>query len=343
MSPLRSAVLFDIDGTLVDTNYFHTLAWWRALRDAGENVPMAKVHPLIGMGSDKLVTSLLGEERSGMSDAHSEQFVPFKSEIVAFAKAGELLAEVARRGPQVVLATSSKESDLKEMLEAIGADEHITELVHGDQVAASKPAPDIFATALELLQLDGTQTIVVGDTRWDVEAARAAGVDAVAVLTGGTTRDDLEAAGAIAVYADVAELLAELDESPLARLFGEGGHGEQPGPSSVLLEDLPHELRSRIEAATAHSQRRLLERRPSQQAPEEEYRVYALTSDRVVHMVLSLRPDGSVDEATETFLRGQITRVEIQGDEASLEVMTPDGRRSIAVPAMVATDLQANT
>jgi HAD superfamily hydrolase (TIGR01509 family) len=219
MNSPGTAVLFDIDGTLVDTNWFHTLSWFKALQDAGEDVAMARIHPLIGMGSDQLVESLLGEQREGLSDLHSKHFEPFKSDIVAFPKAAELLAEVGRRGPQVVLATSSKKSDLKEMLEALDADDHIDEIVHGDQVEASKPAPDIFSTALESLGLDPQRTIVVGDTRWDVEAATKAGLECVAVLTGGTHRHDLEEAGAVAVYSDAAELLAKLDESPLSRLW----------------------------------------------------------------------------------------------------------------------------
>ncbi|MDP9441046.1 MAG: HAD family hydrolase [Actinomycetota bacterium] len=180
MSDPGPAILFDIDGTLVDTNYFHTLAWWRALRDAGEDIPMAEIHPLIGMGSDKMLDRLFGEERPGMSDAHSAQFEPFRREI----RAGE----------------------------------EITDLIHGGLVAASKPAPDIFQTALDKLGLDPGRTMVVGDTRWDLEAASSAGLDCVGVLTGGTTRNHLEEAGAVAVYRNVAELLSELDASPLARL-----------------------------------------------------------------------------------------------------------------------------
>lgn len=218
MSDPGPAILFDIDGTLVDTNYFHTLAWWRALCDAGEDIPMAEIHPLIGMGSDKMLDRLFGEERPGMSDAHSAQFEPFRREIRAFPAAGDLLVEVARRGTKVVLASSSKEEDLKEALEAVGAGEEITDVIHGGLVDASKPAPDIFQTALDKLGLDPGRTMVVGDTRWDLQAASSAGLDCVGVLTGGTTRHDLEEAGAVAVYRDVAELLSELDDSPLARL-----------------------------------------------------------------------------------------------------------------------------
>lgn len=221
MNDAPPAVLFDIDGTLVDTNYLHTLAWWRALRDAGLDVAMSEIHPLIGMGSDKLLKQLIGEERDGLRDAHSEQFRPLKGEVRAFPRARDLLAAVAGRGARVVLATSSQEADLKELLAALDADESIADIVHGDEVEASKPAPDVFSTALDKLGLVPASTIVVGDTRWDVEAASKLGLDTVAVLTGGTPRPELEEAGAVAVYANVADLLDQLDDSPLSRLLSD--------------------------------------------------------------------------------------------------------------------------
>ena len=220
MTATRPAVLFDLDGTLLDTNYFHSVSWWYALREAGEDIAMSRIHPLIGMGSDQLLTELLGEEREGLSELHAKYYKPYKKDLNAFPKAAELMAEVARRDLQVVLATSSKEEDLEQLLEALGPDEGvIDEIVHGDMVGASKPAPDIFAVAMEHLGLDADQTMVVGDTRWDIEAAAKLGVDVVCVTTGGSTRRDLTDAGAVAVYEDVAELLAQLDDSPLARLL----------------------------------------------------------------------------------------------------------------------------
>jgi HAD superfamily hydrolase (TIGR01509 family) len=221
MTSSRPAVLFDIDGTLLDTNYFHAVSWWQALQEAGEDIAMARIHPLIGMGSDQLLVDLLGEEREGLSDVHAKYYKPYKSEYLhAFPRAADLLAEVGKRGAQVVLATSSKEEDLDELLEALGADEGvIEEIVHGDMVGSSKPAPDIFAVALERLDLDPARTMVVGDTRWDIEAAAKLDLEVVCVLTGGWTRADLTEAGAVAVYEDVADLLAHLDDSPLARLL----------------------------------------------------------------------------------------------------------------------------
>jgi len=215
----RPAILFDVDGTLVDTNWLHTLAWWRALQEAGHDISMSRIHPLIGMGSDHLLTELLGEEPDGLSDAHSEQYKPLKADLHPFPKAAEILTEVDRRGGRVVLATSSKKDDIPELCDTIGADDAIDHIVNGSDVEASKPSPDIFATALDQLDLDPERTIVVGDTAWDVEAAAKIGVRCVCVLTGGQTREQLEGKGAVAVYEDVADLLDHLDESPLGRLL----------------------------------------------------------------------------------------------------------------------------
>lgn len=215
----RPAVLVDIDGTLVDTNYFHTLSWWRAFQDVGEDVPMSTIHPLIGMGSDQLVERAIGHESDDASDAHSRHYSSFKDEIKAFAGAADLLNELSRRGALVVLATSADEEDLERLREAIGADDAVDEAVSKGDVSASKPAPDIFEAALKKLDLDPARTLVVGDTRWDIEAAAKLDLGVVGVLTGGTTRRELEQAGAVAVYEDVAELLEKLEDSPIGKLL----------------------------------------------------------------------------------------------------------------------------
>jgi len=219
MTSTRPAVLFDLDGTLLDSNWFHTVSWWRALQDAGEDIAMARIHPLIGMGSDQLLKTLLGEEREGLSDGHAKYYKPYKELLHPFPHAAELLAAVSKRGAQVVLATSSKEEDLGELLDALGAGDTIDDIVHGDMVGSSKPAPDIFAVALDSLDLDVATTIVVGDTGWDIEAATRCGLKVVAVRTGGWTTADLKEKGAVTVYDDVADLLDHLDDSPLARLL----------------------------------------------------------------------------------------------------------------------------
>ncbi len=222
----RPAVLFDVDGTLVDTNYLHTVAWWQAFQDIGEDVPMSKIHPLIGMGSDQLVERLIGRESDEASDAHSERYEPFKELIKAFPKAPDLIVEADRRGARVVLATSSSEKDIERLREAIGVGDDIVDYVvsKGD-VEESKPSPDIFASAVEHLSLETGRTIVVGDTPWDIEAADKLGIECVAVLTGGATREQLQEAGAVAVYEDVAELLEGFDDSPLGDFLRRGEPG----------------------------------------------------------------------------------------------------------------------
>ena len=215
----RPSVLVDVDGTLVDTNYFHTVAWWRAFQDIGEDVPMSRIHPLIGMGSDQLVHRLINRESEDATEAHSRHYELFKKEIKAFPKAAELLRELARRGARVVLATSSDEEDLARLREAVDADDAIEDAVSKGDVDHSKPSPDIFEAAMKKFDLHPGRTLVVGDTPWDVEAAAKVDLGVVCVLTGGATVEQLEEAGAIAVYEDVGELLARLDESPLNKLL----------------------------------------------------------------------------------------------------------------------------
>jgi HAD superfamily hydrolase (TIGR01509 family) len=215
-----TGVLFDVDGTLVDTNYLHVIAWARAFRDAGENVPMSGIHHLIGMGSDMLVEELIGHPSDEASDGHSKHFGKLMAEIRAFPQAGELLAEVHRRGAVVALATSASEDELDAMLEAIAApDGSIDHIVTKDDVDHSKPEPDVFKAALEATGLDPANTLVLGDTVWDVKAAEPLGLKVVAVLTGGISRCHLEEAGAVAVYDDVAQILRELDRTPIGRLL----------------------------------------------------------------------------------------------------------------------------
>ncbi|MDQ3680623.1 MAG: HAD family hydrolase [Actinomycetota bacterium] len=216
------AVIFDVDGTLVDTNYLHTVAWARGFREAGETVSMSAIHRLIGMGGDQLVEELLGHESDEASDGHSEHFKQMMEEIKAFPSGAELIDEVHKRGARVVLASSASENELDAMLEAVDpADGSIDHVVKKDDVEASKPAPDIFQVALADAGLEPASSIVVGDTVWDIEAAKKCDLRFVAVLTGGISRQELEEAGAIAVYEDVDHLFRELDDSPIAKLIAD--------------------------------------------------------------------------------------------------------------------------
>ncbi|GAC1328025.1 MAG: HAD family hydrolase [Mycobacteriales bacterium] len=215
---IRAGVLFDVDGTLVDTNYLHVLAWWHAFRDADHDVSMTDIHRSIGMGSDTLVEHLLGREDEHAAAAHTHHYAPYLEQLRPFPQAAETLRAVKALGLQVVLATSASEDEVESLTKAIGADDAIGEVTSSADAETSKPAPDILQVALERSGLRPEDTLMVGDTVWDIEAARKAGLDCIAVLSGGISRSELEQAGAVAVYDNVAALLDDLDASPIGRL-----------------------------------------------------------------------------------------------------------------------------
>jgi HAD superfamily hydrolase (TIGR01509 family) len=217
----RGAVLFDVDGTLMDTVYLHTVAWWEALRQQGHQVTMARIHRSIGMGSDHLLDALLGQDRdhdedAGLSSAHDTLYAQFWSRLAPLPGASELLRACAGRGWRVVLASSAKGPEAEVMIRALDADAAITAVTTADDVSSSKPAPDLVQQALEKAGVPAERAVFVGDAAWDAEAARKAGVRCLGVLTGGWSRQELAEAGAEAVYDTPAELLAHLDDSALA-------------------------------------------------------------------------------------------------------------------------------
>ncbi|MCG3044219.1 HAD family hydrolase [Streptomyces fenghuangensis] len=216
------AVLFDVDGTLVDTTYLHTVAWWEALRQAGRRVPMSVIHRTIGMGSDQLLARFLGEDRdpeeaAAVSAAHHTLYAEYWPRLAPLDGAAELLRACADRGWTVVLASSARGDELEAMRRAVGADEAVTAATSSDDVEASKPAPDLVRSALDQARATPDRAVFVGDTVWDVAACERAGVPCVGVLSGGITRRELEEAGAAEVYENPADLLAHLDASLLAR------------------------------------------------------------------------------------------------------------------------------
>lgn len=216
------AVLFDVDGTLMDTNYLHTVTWWEAFRQAGHTVPMVAIHHSIGMGADKLVAHLLGDGRAPgrhaeISAAHKTLYATYFDRLPALDKAADLLRAIADRGWRVVLASSAGAGELAAMRAALGADDAVYDATSAEDVETSKPEPDLVLRALDRADVPPEQAVFVGDTVWDVRAAGRADVPCIALLSGGIPRADLEGAGAIGVYRDPAHLLAELDDSPLAR------------------------------------------------------------------------------------------------------------------------------
>jgi HAD superfamily hydrolase (TIGR01509 family) len=217
----RGAALFDVDGTLMDTVYLHTVAWWESLRQQGHQVTMATIHRRIGMGSDHLLDALLGEDRDhdeddALSAAHDTLYAQYWSRLVPLPGASDLLRACAERGWTVVLASSAKGPEAEVMVRALDADEAITAVTTSDDVSSSKPAPDLVHQALEKAGVRAEQAVFVGDAAWDAEAARKAGVRCLGLLTGGWNRQELTDAGAEAVYETPAELLAALDDSALA-------------------------------------------------------------------------------------------------------------------------------
>lgn len=213
-------VLFDVDGTLLDTNYQHVLAWGLAFRDAGHAVDFADLHRLIGIASSELVTEVLGRADEGVVEGHSRRYDELRAmaEPRVVSGAPALVAACAERGLRVVLATSGAAGDLDWMLPAIGAGDAVHGATTADSVERSKPAPDLLAVATEEHGLDRGRTVMVGDTVWDVEAAVRLGVACVAVTSGGIGERDLRAAGAAEVWAGCADLLDHLDESVLSRI-----------------------------------------------------------------------------------------------------------------------------
>ncbi|MFD0318790.1 HAD family hydrolase [Streptomyces flavalbus] len=218
---MERAAVFDVDGTLVDTNHLHVTTWWEALRQAGHRVPMHAVHRAVGLGSDDLVAHLLGEDRDRYQDeeisaAHKALYGQYFDRLPPLPDAGRLLHRLHEDGWAVVLATSAGGPELAALRRAIDADDAITATASADDVSAGKPAPEPVEHALELAGAPADHSVFVGDTVWDMRAGTRAGVRCVGVLCGGIPRADLVAAGAEVVYDDPAHLLAALPESPFA-------------------------------------------------------------------------------------------------------------------------------
>ncbi|MDO0924560.1 HAD family hydrolase [Streptomyces sp. TG1A-8] len=214
------AAVFDVDGTLVDTNHLHVVTWWEAFRQAGHRVPMHAVHRAVGLGSTDLIAHLLGEDRDPSQDAelsaaHKALYGQYFDRLPALPGAGELLRRLHREGWAVVLATSASGGELGALRRAIDADDAITGTASSDDVQEGKPAAEPVEHALELAGVPASRAVFVGDTVWDMRAGGKAGVRCVGLLCGGIPRADLTEAGAHEVYADPADLLARLADSPL--------------------------------------------------------------------------------------------------------------------------------
>ena len=219
---MNGAVLFDIDGTLVDSNFLHVEAWGHAFAEVGRPVDGWRIHRSIGLDSGKLVESLLGADAAELGERakqlHSDYYKTLQPRLRPFASARELLAELANRGITVVLATSAPEDELAALRETLKVEQSIVGATSADDVETAKPEPDVVHRALERAGSDASSTYFVGDTVWDVIASARAGVACIGVLSGGVSEAELRDAGAVAVFEDVRDLLENLDDSPLAAL-----------------------------------------------------------------------------------------------------------------------------
>ena len=213
-----AVAILDIDGTLVDTNYQHAIAWYRAFRRHEIVLPIWRVHRHIGMGGDQLVAALAGDDveaRSGDSirDAEKGLYGELIDEVEPFDGARELIEDVKRGGHRVVLASSAKQDEVDHYLDQLDARELADDWTTSADVEQTKPEPDLVLAALDKAGSD--DAVMVGDTPWDVKAAAGAGVETIAVLTGGFAEQELSEAGAVAVYESVAALRDDLGSTPL--------------------------------------------------------------------------------------------------------------------------------
>jgi len=221
--PRHGGVIFDVDGTLLDTNYLHVAAWWEAFCERGHDIRCADVQRALGMGSAELVQWVLGRPDSSVIDAHSRHFAPYLGRLRPLPGAADLLTATARLGLNVVLATSAKDDEIELMLDAIGARDSIGTVVSSGAVERTKPHPDIVTLALGESGTDRARAVMVGDAVWDVIAARRAGIPCIGLVSGGIAEEQLRDAGAVEVYPGPAALLGNLQASTIGRL----GSGQQ--------------------------------------------------------------------------------------------------------------------
>ena len=213
-----SVAIVDIDGTLVDTNYQHAIAWYRAFRAHGFVVQLWRIHRHIGMGGDQLVASLIGEEADaehgdGIRDAEKQAYMALIDEVAPLEGARELLLDLKERGHTVVLASSAKADEVEHYLDLLVARDLADDWTTSADVEETKPKPDLLLAALE--KAGGDDAVMIGDSKWDCEAAKRAKIPSIGVLTGGFSREELLEAGAAEVYESIAEMLRGLADSPL--------------------------------------------------------------------------------------------------------------------------------
>jgi HAD superfamily hydrolase (TIGR01549 family) len=210
-------VLLDVDGTLVDTNYQHAVAWYRAFLEHGYQPPIWRIHRHVGMGGDHLITAIAGaeaEEKKGdaIRDSEKRLYGEMIDEVRPLDGARELIEDLKERGHSVVLASSAKSEELDHYIDLLDVREVVDAWTDSSDVEATKPEPDLVKAAME--KATGDSALMIGDSTWDCVAAERAGVKTVAVLTGGFSEQELQEAGAVEVYDSLGELRKRLDAPP---------------------------------------------------------------------------------------------------------------------------------
>jgi HAD superfamily hydrolase (TIGR01509 family) len=214
--------VLDVDGTLVDSNYQHALAWYRAFRSLGETFPVWRLHRLIGMGGDQLVSAIGGnelEKRIGdeARKRQTEEVDKMIGEVAALPGARDLLVAIKERGHTLVLASSGKPHHVDAALDLLDARDVADAWTSSGDVEESKPAPDLLQVALKKVGApEDAPSVLVGDSTWDVEAAKNAGMPAIVVRSGGFGDEELKDAGAIALFDTPGDLKDALADTPLA-------------------------------------------------------------------------------------------------------------------------------
>jgi HAD superfamily hydrolase (TIGR01549 family) len=222
---VTSAAILDVDGTLVDTNYHHAIAWYRAFRRHDVTPEIWRIHRHIGMGGEQLVGAVAGEEveeRCGddIREAEGELYMEMIDEVRPFDGARELIADLREVADAVVLASSAKEHEVDHYLDLLDAREIATDWTTSADVESTKPQPDLVQAAMDKAGTDSG--LMIGDTVWDCEAAGRAGVAAVAVLTGGFAASELREAGAVEIFDGIADLRRNLGRLPVIAHAGAG-------------------------------------------------------------------------------------------------------------------------
>lgn len=218
----RSAVLFDVDGTLVDSNYLHVHAWRRAFAELAIEVESWRIHRAIGMDGSALVRLLSDDApddvRRELKDSHSRYYLQTAELLSPLPGARRLLERLAALDLPVVLATSAPEDELAILRKALNCDDLIAAVTSSADVDVAKPDPGIIGIALDRIGATADQAVFVGDAVWDAKACARAGVPSIGVLSGGVSRTELATAGAVSVFDNAEDLLLHLDQTPIAAL-----------------------------------------------------------------------------------------------------------------------------